>query len=171
MSPSPVLHDQLMRMEATIAEIRKQELDVDTRLGEIRREKDELAAARGALEEAANVLRSRLARSAPPTVIQFPTSPGQHTGPLSVPPNRSRRKGARPESGIGRSFAVVKNLMTPQGGSARRSQIVEKLREAKLVGDGLNAAERASTILSKLKHHGYVTTDNNGTWSLTGVEP
>jgi hypothetical protein len=157
-------------MEATIAEIRKQELDVDTRLGEIRREKDELAAARGALEEAANVLRRRLARSAPPTVIQFPTSPG-HAGPLSVPPNRSRRNGARPESGIGRSFAVVKNLMTPQGGSARRSQIIEKLREAKLLGDGLNAAERASTILSKLKHHGYVTTDNHGMWSLTGIEP
>jgi hypothetical protein len=170
MSPSPLLYDQLMRMEAAIAEIRKQELDVDTRLGEIRREKDELAATRGALEEAANVLRSRLAGSVPPTVVQFPASPSQHAGPLSVPPNRSRRKGARPESGIGRSFAIVKNLMTSQGGSARRSQIIDKLREAKLLGDGPKTAGRASEILSQLKHHGYITTDNKGTWSLTGVE-
>src|SRR5690242_7662406 len=160
MSSSPVLHNQLMRMEAAIAEIRKQELDVDARLGEIRQEKDELAAARGALEEAANVLRSRLARSAPPTVIQFPTSPGQNAGPLSVPPNQSRRKGARPNSGIGRSFAILKNLMASQGGSARRSQIIDKLREAKLLGDGPNTAERASETLTRLKHHGYITTDN-----------
>jgi hypothetical protein len=169
MSASPLLHDQLIRMESTIAEIRRQELDVDTRLGEIQREKDELAAARGALEEAANVLRSRLTRSMPPTVVQFPASTSQHAGlrPASVPQNPPRRKGMRPESGIGRSYEVIKNLMIPQGGSARRGQIIERLREAELVGDGPGASEMASTILTKLKHRGYVTTDNHGTWSLT----
>src|SRR5436190_23314977 len=85
-SGSPVLRAELERIEASIAEIRKQELDVDTRLGDVQQEKNELAAARRALEDAANVLRSTLTRSVPSqTVVPFPTSPSQRHGPQPVP--------------------------------------------------------------------------------------
>jgi hypothetical protein len=71
-----------------------------------------------------------------------------------------------PDSAIGRSFAVIENLIIQQGGSAQRSQIFERLREADLLGDGPSTGHRASAILYELKHRGYVMTDNHGIWSL-----
>src|SRR4051812_47581705 len=96
MSASPVLREQLERIEAGIAEIRKQELDVDTRLGEVQKEKDELVAARVTLEEAANLLRNRLGAPAASIGVRLPMAQPVRLSepqPGRVPRRRSVRAG------------------------------------------------------------------------------
>ncbi len=74
MSGPPMLRAELERMEASIAEVRKQELGVDDRLAEIQKEKDDLVATRAALEEAAALMRQRLGRPASSIVVQLTSS-------------------------------------------------------------------------------------------------
>jgi hypothetical protein len=165
MSGKPVLRDELERMEARIAEIRKEELGVDDRLAEIQREKDDLVEARAALEEAAVLMRQRLGRPAPSIVVQLTTNRPTRPQPAIVVPRKTIRQGTRRDQFL----SVIKPLLLENGGSAGRQAIRQAWLEAGLFEDVENVDSSLSAALHHLKNAGHITTDYRGTWTWIGL--
>jgi chromosome segregation ATPase len=165
MSEFQILRAELERMEASIAEIRKQELDVDDRLAEVQTEKDDLVTQRAALEEAANLIRQRLGRPASSIVVQLQTSRPARPQPAAVVPRRTIRQGTKRDQFL----AVIKPLFENDERSARRQAIKQAALDAGLFEDAQNIESTVSTNLTHLKAAGYITTDHRGTWTWTGI--
>lgn len=161
-----ILRNQLDQIEASITEVRKQELGVDDRLAEIQKEKDELVATRAALEEAGNLIRQRLGRPASSIVVQLSTSrPARPQQPVALVPRRK----TRPDSKRDRHLAVLKPLMENEQRSASRQDIKQAWLDAGLLEGSQNIESAVSGMLTHFKNYGFITTDNRGTWTWIGL--
>jgi hypothetical protein len=165
MSELQILRSELERMEASIAEVRKQELGVDDRLAEIQKEKDDLVATRAALEKAAALMRECLGRPASSIVVQLSTSRPVRPQAIAMVP----RKNTRPGSKRDQHLAVLKPLFENESRSASRQEIKQAWLDAGLLEGSENIESAVSGMLTHFKNYGHITTDNRGTWTWIGL--